>query len=237
MLTTMKMIEKIERLLAARDMTQASLEQLVGLSVNRISKWKSGIGEPTARQALRIAEVFGVSVGWLISEDDHGNPVVADGLNEDERAVLDVFRALKLERHEAIRRLALTPVTSSDEERQQTARIRREIAAEFAEAMKLFKEEMSGDDLEKMLADEPEVGGKRSRQTIARLARLLIKEPVPHSEKGSAVAGDVSETLGVRDMTESFLARDRERKRQEREQLKAKERKKHGKGKADPKVS
>lgn len=65
----MKMIEKLEILLREKGLTQASLEQRVMLSENRISKWKNGTGEPTGRQALRMARILGVPVEYLLDDE------------------------------------------------------------------------------------------------------------------------------------------------------------------------
>lgn len=196
----MKMIEKIDQLLTARNMSQATLEQLVGLSQNRITKWKAGQGEPTARQAYRIAEVFGVSVGWLISDEDHDKPVVADGLNEDERAVLDVYRALKLDRHEAIRRLAGAIRSSATHEAA--------IASAFSSENQIPTYMLLG-------AGLVNVTGLTDDQVVA-----LAEADKSHRHAGVAADPRISTTLAVRDMTESVLARDRERKAQERERQK-----------------
>lgn len=72
----MTMIEKIADLIRARGFTQDEVERRCGLAKNRITKWKEGTGEPTARQALLLADLFGVPFRFLVddgmAEPDHG---------------------------------------------------------------------------------------------------------------------------------------------------------------------
>jgi transcriptional regulator with XRE-family HTH domain len=72
-----RIMAKIELARLARDVTQGELERLAGLPANRISKWAGGTGEPTARQAARIARALGVDLDWLC--DDAAPDVVRPG--------------------------------------------------------------------------------------------------------------------------------------------------------------
>jgi len=67
------MLDKIERIREQRGLKQYELEQMAGLSRKRITKWKD-VGEPTARQALRIARVLSVPVEWLCDDDAPDEP-------------------------------------------------------------------------------------------------------------------------------------------------------------------
>lgn len=106
------MIEKIEKLLNARGLKQSKVERQLGLAGNRISRWKGGMGEPTARQGLALAQLLGVSLDWLADDSapddvqETTRPPGASGLTEDERAVVSLYRALQIGEHEAMRRLA-----------------------------------------------------------------------------------------------------------------------------------
>lgn len=66
----MSRVEKLVRLMKARGVSQARLEREAGLAPYRIAKWKAGQGEPTARQALAMAEVLGVVVEDVIDPPD-----------------------------------------------------------------------------------------------------------------------------------------------------------------------
>lgn len=103
----MRLIQKIEMSLKKRDMTQVELESRAHLSVNRISKWKSGKGEPTARQALAIAEALRIDLRWLIDDEMVEMPAVKSELGPDEQRIIEVFRDSGLTRKEALTRWAL----------------------------------------------------------------------------------------------------------------------------------
>jgi len=98
----MEMIQKIRRAIDARGITQDALERSIGLPQGRISKWAGGQGEPTARQAWRIARAIGVPLEYLI-DDEMTEPGAA--LDYDTRALVDTYQALGLDLREAIRRL------------------------------------------------------------------------------------------------------------------------------------
>lgn len=102
-LGNMKMIEKIQKLLHERGWSsQEGFEKSAGLAKNRISKWAGGTGEPTARQAWRMATLLGVSVDYLV-RDDLNEPTATVGLSEDERMVLRTMRAVSIDADEVIR--------------------------------------------------------------------------------------------------------------------------------------
>lgn len=95
----MPMVDKLVRRLEQQGYTQAGFELATGLTKNRIAKWKAGQGEPTARQALRMARLLAVPLEWLVDDsvDDGG------GLSPEEQALLAEARRVGLE--EARRRL------------------------------------------------------------------------------------------------------------------------------------
>jgi transcriptional regulator with XRE-family HTH domain len=100
----MDAMAKIEKLLGAKRWKQNAFEKAAVLAENRISKWKDGQGEPTLRQAYRMARLLGVPLDYLA--DDALQEPSSSGLTDDERAILDLFRALGLDRAEGLRRLA-----------------------------------------------------------------------------------------------------------------------------------
>jgi len=121
------MIEKIIESLKSKGLTQEALATAAGLSANRISKWKDGQGEPTARQIYRIAKVCGVPVDYLL-DDEMDAPIIASGLSDDERTLLTVYRSLRgpdLTIEDAIRRISRErqpprPVTQEELNRRQS---------------------------------------------------------------------------------------------------------------------
>lgn len=109
----MGMIEKIDELIKQKRLSQAALERTACLSENRISKWKDGTGEPTARQALRIARILKVPVEFLIDDEMEAPPPVRELSPAEERAI-EMVRALDLDVQDVIRGLSAVALKSSD---------------------------------------------------------------------------------------------------------------------------
>lgn len=68
------------------------------MPASRISKWLAGQGEPTARQALRLARMFEVPIEWFL-DDERDFPVPdsateVDMLSKDEQHLIWVMRSL-----------------------------------------------------------------------------------------------------------------------------------------------
>lgn len=101
----MRMVEKIQQLIADRDWTQEAVETWARLPRNRISKWAGGTGEPTASQALRLARLFNVPLEWLCDDAAEGQPEM--GATSEEQGILDLYRALGLTKKDALRALSL----------------------------------------------------------------------------------------------------------------------------------
>ena len=86
--------EKIQDLLRLNGLSQVEFEPLAGLPKGRVSKWLSGQGEPTARQALRMAKALGVTLDYLV-DDDLSTPPGRGGTEAERqlRAVIQKFGA------------------------------------------------------------------------------------------------------------------------------------------------
>lgn len=66
----MKFGEKIARLKKDKKMSQVELANLTGISRDAISKYERGDVMPSIEYAKRIANVLGVSLDFLVSDDD-----------------------------------------------------------------------------------------------------------------------------------------------------------------------
>jgi transcriptional regulator with XRE-family HTH domain len=106
----MEFAAKLRRLCRLKGVSARKLaEDLGDVSKSKVSDWKKGTYVPDIREAVRLARYFDVSIAYLardeIEEED------ADGLAEDEREVLILYRALKstssIDRAKALSGLAL----------------------------------------------------------------------------------------------------------------------------------
>ena len=60
-------IERLERLMADRGLQQKDLAKKVGISSNGISTWKITGALPRADVAVKIADILGVTVEYLVT--------------------------------------------------------------------------------------------------------------------------------------------------------------------------
>lgn len=74
----MKLSDKILELRKRRGLSQEALAELLGVSRQAISKWENGDAIPEIFKLKMIADLFGVTTDWLLSEegmeDNHVNP-------------------------------------------------------------------------------------------------------------------------------------------------------------------
>ena len=66
----MKLSEKILNCRKKAMLSQEALAERVGVSRQAISKWETGEASPEIGKLLSLAQVFGVTTDWLLSEDD-----------------------------------------------------------------------------------------------------------------------------------------------------------------------
>ena len=61
--------EKIKKLRKERNFSQAQLAIKIGTDARRISNYENNINVPTTELLIKIAEVFNVSLDYLVKED------------------------------------------------------------------------------------------------------------------------------------------------------------------------
>jgi len=85
--------DRLKKLRESRRMTHAELAELLGLGVRQISRYESGVNDPTGDVLIKIAEVFNVSTDYLLGIVDDPTPHLrVDNLTEQERAVVAAMR-------------------------------------------------------------------------------------------------------------------------------------------------
>jgi len=66
----MKLQEKIYYCRKKAGLSQEALAEQLGVSRQAISKWETGDAEPEISKLLLLAEAFGVTTDWLLTEDE-----------------------------------------------------------------------------------------------------------------------------------------------------------------------
>ena len=66
----MKLGEKITKLKKLKNLSQVDLAEVTGISRDAISKYERGDAIPSVQYAKKIADALGVSLDYLVSDDD-----------------------------------------------------------------------------------------------------------------------------------------------------------------------
>lgn len=66
----MKLDEKLVRLRKEKGLTQLELAEAVKVSRQAVSKWESGGGTPSTENLRGLSELYGVSVDYLLDEEE-----------------------------------------------------------------------------------------------------------------------------------------------------------------------
>lgn len=91
----MILCENIKTLRAEKGLLQRELANLLKTSNSTICDWERGRCEPSIEDLIKLADIFGVSVGYLIGhEDDFGVVKVKNELTTSEETLLGYYRKL-----------------------------------------------------------------------------------------------------------------------------------------------
>ncbi len=66
----MKLNEKIIYCRRKSGLSQENLAELLNVSRQAVSKWETGDALPEVNKLSRLAQIFGVTTDWLLSEDE-----------------------------------------------------------------------------------------------------------------------------------------------------------------------
>ena len=89
------MPDKLVRLIAARDDSQARVARAIGVDASQFAKWLKGKGQPTVPHVLALARYFGVTMEYLADDSVVDPPAPPPDLAPDERTVLTTYRVLR----------------------------------------------------------------------------------------------------------------------------------------------
>lgn len=77
----MKLSEKITKLKKLKGLSQVDLSEATGISRDAISKYERGDAMPSVEYAKRIADALGVSLDYMVSDDDKEEVLDNDTVN------------------------------------------------------------------------------------------------------------------------------------------------------------
>jgi len=94
------------------NLSQKYVAITLGISSPSVANWERGKTNPTKENIMRLADLYGVSVDYLLGRTDDVNGIADDEissplLSEDEMVLLERYRALSDEDKELLRSDAL----------------------------------------------------------------------------------------------------------------------------------
>lgn len=95
-------MERLKTLREAKKYTQLWLGMQIGVSQETISGYEIGKAVPPADMLIKLADLLNTSVDYLLERTDikEFNPINKSDLNEQERELFTLFRALPTEKKE-----------------------------------------------------------------------------------------------------------------------------------------
>ncbi|MBR3743469.1 MAG: helix-turn-helix transcriptional regulator [Clostridia bacterium] len=95
-----------QRLVEARNKhgySQKYVALTVGVAPSIVSRWESGGKFPSRENLVKLAELYGVSVDYLLGISDDETPVTNENLSPDELRLIQDYRRLNQQGKEYIR--------------------------------------------------------------------------------------------------------------------------------------
>lgn len=94
-------MNRIKLLRKSRGFSQVRMADILGVTRSAVSMWEIDQSQPDGEMLVRIANLFGVSTDYLLGRDAQTEkPAISDGLTDDERELLRLYRTLNAEGQE-----------------------------------------------------------------------------------------------------------------------------------------
>lgn len=88
---------RLKELRTDNDMSQTELAQKLNLKASAISKYEKGITQPAIETLKKLAQIFCVTVDYLIGLSDIRNPYDISNITPNEVELVEHFRQLSYE--------------------------------------------------------------------------------------------------------------------------------------------
>lgn len=102
----MSFSQKIKDLRIDKGLTQKALSSEIGISEKVMWTYENGKCEPSIEVLKQLADIFGVTVGYLVGSEDESGRQIDNSMTEEEQKLLSTFRALDPAQRRAILRTA-----------------------------------------------------------------------------------------------------------------------------------
>ena len=83
---------RIRELRKSNGLTMKQLGQQIGLAESTISQYETGKRSPDNETLLKLGEIFGVTVGYILGSEEKETTPGEQALTEGEKTLLDLFR-------------------------------------------------------------------------------------------------------------------------------------------------
>ena len=83
----------------------------VGVAPSIVSRWESGLKTPSRESIIRLAELYGISVDYLLDRSDNESRLSLDSLSLIEKQLLSDYRSLNKQGKEYILQTMAMAVT------------------------------------------------------------------------------------------------------------------------------
>lgn len=93
----MDFAERLYELRESANLKQVELAQQINLKSSAISKYEKGLTQPSVDTLIKLAEIFSVSIDYLIGVSDIPNPYTSDNFTPKEVNLILNFRKLSKE--------------------------------------------------------------------------------------------------------------------------------------------
>lgn len=94
MVMNMELSEKLEMLRKQNGLTQKDVADILKINRTTYTKYETGVTEPNVTSLKKLAEIFGVDLNELLSDEDEGYSAFDSG--SDEKRTRDMVKMFRL---------------------------------------------------------------------------------------------------------------------------------------------
>ena len=88
---------RLRELRTDSDMSQNELAQKLNLKTSAVSKYERGLTQPSIDTLITLAQIFNVTVDYLIANSNIKNPYSSEKITPTEASLIENFRKLSYE--------------------------------------------------------------------------------------------------------------------------------------------